>query len=349
MGALAHCLLFLFSLFCVSGAALAQRVHPSLGINYQWWQLDKQRVAECPRRPTAVMVEAGAMVQYGKPEVRGAVQRQLGDMRKAGFTSLRSQIVFLPPPNRFNMYPITSQDGNIPDQDQANLRAFVEDIAAAGFETFEPVFGGAGLYCKKVNWGDCFDPASIEKAWTFAEQATRIITAAAGPLKLRFDLTNEGCPAPSMLPSTKDNARLFLTTIATRFQKTFGDNWLISCAYDPGSARLKLLLKDLADAGLKPRFVEVHSYVIGDGFLSMLSSANAMAAAIGADLILGEMRYHSVDQNGLLRRWLAENPKSRLVDALQWPLADPSTKCPFDTPPPYTPGDLETLATPSAQ
>ncbi len=66
---------------------------------------------------------------------------------------------------------------------------------------------------------------------------------AAGAMPLRFDLSNEACPASNMLPATIANAGRYLTTIAGRFEAQFGSNWLISCPNSPRSERAALMVK----------------------------------------------------------------------------------------------------------
>jgi hypothetical protein len=141
-----------------------------------------------------------------------------------------------------------------------------------------------------------------------------------------------------------------LQSIAGRFQAEFGSRWLISTARSEGStaaetaARLNLLLADLAASGLRPRFLEIHNYSAdGNDLWESLDETERTARRIGADVILGELRYHNDVQAATIAGWLVRHPDSRLVDVIQWPQADPSQVCAIDPTPPYTPGPFARL------
>ena len=107
-------------------------------------------------------------------------------------------------------------------------------------------------------------------------------------MPLRFDLSNEACPASNMLPATiATHAGRYLTTIAGRFEAQFGSNWLISCPESPRSERAALMVKLLLDAGLSPRFIEIHTYRTDPSWVfGALDGANSLAQRLDATLIL---------------------------------------------------------------
>ena len=328
-------------------ATAARAAEVGIGINYNWWRLNPAGLGECPTHPAAVFWGGGIIAQYRDESVRQTVRQQLELMRKAGFTSIRTAISERRPFNDRLEGPLVSENGAISEQDRVSVQAFVSDIAAAGFTTTEIAFGFLeenSPYCHRVHYGDCFEPSRTDENWRFIAGATEAVEAAAGRMSLRFDLAGEGCPAANMPNSTLTNASRYLQTIARRFQVRFGDRWLISCADSPRAQRLGVLLEVLASAGLSPKFVEVHSYRTEPGYLeSVLDSANSMAERINAGLVLGEMRYHSSEQGAQIADWLRRTPYSRLIDVIEWPLADPSSHCHIDTPPPYTPGPILAL------
>jgi hypothetical protein len=324
------------------------RADVALGINFNWWRLDQRQIADCPGHPAAVLWGNGILSQYKQPEVRQAVKQQLTVMRQAGFTTLRAILNFRHPGPDRHEGPLVSTDGSLTETQRQSVREFVGDIAGAGFRTIELVPGPASrennIYCRRNTWGDCFEPQRTEENWRFIVDTVEAATAAVGPHGLRFDLSNEACPAPNLAPATLANAKRYIQTIASRFSARFGDQWLFSCADSNNAVRLRLLLQDLGEAGLRPRYVEIHTYRTDpDELEKKLTAANEMAAGIGAELIIGEMRYHSTEQVEAIKAWLVRNPGSRLAEVLQWPLAQPKTRCPIDTPPPYTPGVFREL------
>jgi hypothetical protein len=338
----------LLALLC-SAAALAD---VGIGINYNWWSLTLTSLKECKADGEPQTVGNWMLPHYQDARVRRAVQTQLKAMRRSGFTTLRTLVFFYhdsaPATDSF-----TSLDGSIATADRTKLRDFVSDIRAAGFTTLEvvPSFQAENeLFCRNAVWGDCFEPKRTDENWRFISQVVSVVTPAAGPLALRFDLGNEQAPDPRMPARSLANAKTYLQTVAGRFQKAYGGSWLISAARSDGSPasetsdRFELLLTDLGQVGLVPKYLELHTYSPdGNDAKLSLDAADAIARRIGAKTILGELRYHSDAQASAIAAWLAEHPQSSVVDLIQWPEYDPSHVCAIDPSPPYTPGVLGRL------
>jgi hypothetical protein len=197
-----------------------------------------------------------------------------------------------------------------------------------------------------VTYGDCFDEARTAENWHFIQEATTTVMSSGQGIDIRFDLQNEGCPSPYLVSATIKKTTVYLQTISLKFEKAFGSKWLISCPDSPHGERISLLLQALHDVGLTPRYVETHTYktdptAVGE----MLDAASAAAQRIGADLIIGESRYHSGEQAFIFRHWLKAHPGNRVINISEWPLSDrhPPLGCGMDTGPPYTPGSLLTV------
>jgi hypothetical protein len=322
----------------MAGSAAAE---VELGMNYSWWRFALKSPAECKARPASVFHGNWIVDQYHSPEVRQTVRDQLRAMRAGGFTRLRTLIFHRRPINDQLSGALLSATGDLSPRDRKNIGEFVGDIARAGYRGLEIGFGFVeqnSLFCRKQDWGDCFEPARIEENWRFISQIADTANAAAGAMTLRFDLQNEGCPAPSMRAAAVRNAAHYLTTIAARFQARFGPIWLISCADSPRAQRATLMADQLGQAALSPRFIEIHTYRTDAArVFEALDGADALAQRLDASLILGEMRYHSAEQNAIVRDWLQRRPRSRLREVYQWPLRDPSSKCHMDSGPPFSP------------
>lgn len=322
-----------------------------IGINYNWYAFHLESLHDC--RTNAESRSAGEWIlpHYGDPAVRATVRRQLAAMHVAGFTTVRT-LVFHDHSTDLEDDAFTSLDGSLTPADARKLRDFVSDVARAGFRTLElgPAFQEENsLYCKRSAWGDCFDSKRTQENWRFISGVATAATGAAGAMALRFDLGNEQAPDPRMPSATLQNAKTYLGTIASRFQRAFGATWLISTARSDASNaaetsdRLDLLVADLAAVGLKPPYLELHAYSAdGNDLKQSLDDAQRIAQPIGASFILGELPYHSAVQAKTVAAWIAHNPDSRLVDVLQWP-EDPSQICAIDPAPPYTPGPYEAL------
>lgn len=323
----------------LAGGTAAAEVE--VGMNYSWWRFTPKTPAECEARPASVFRGNWIVDQYHSPEVEGAVRDQLRTMRAAGFTRLRTLVFHRRPIADQLTGALLSATGDLSPRDRKSVGEFVGDIARAGYRGLEIGFGFVeqnSLFCRKQDWGDCFESTRIEENWRFISQVAETARAAAGSMPLRFDLQNEGCPAPSMRAPAIANAAQYLTTVAARFQARFGSNWLISCADSPRSQRAALMVNQLGRAGLSPRFIEIHTYRAQPArVVEALDGADDLAERLGASLIVGEMRYHSAEQNAIVRDWLQRRPRSRLREVYQWPLHDPSSRCQMDSGPPFSP------------
>jgi hypothetical protein len=340
---------FVAALALLLTAAAGQAAQPSIGINYIWWGFTLMSPHECKLEKEPQSVGAWVVPNYQDANVRAVARRQLRAMHDAGFSTLRTVLIYDrssdPDPTAF-----TSLDGSVSPADRDKLQSFVRDVSAAGFTTLEVVssFDSENwIFCRDHAWGDCFNPARTTDNWRFISQTAQAAISAAGPLSLRFDLGNEQAPDPHMPTRTLARAKTYLQTIARRFQEAYGDGWLFSMARSDDSTaaetreRLDLLVADLAEAGLKPKYLELHSYSNdGNDMVQSLDAAQAIAERIDARIVLGELRYHSTAQASAIAGWLRKNPQSRVADLILWPESDPSQACAILPALPYTPGPL---------
>ncbi len=339
-------MLFAFAVLVTAGAARAAQ--PAIGINYLWWSFTPVSLHDCKVEKEPQSVGAWVVPNYQDENVRAAARAQLRAMRAAGFSTLRTVLIYDrssdPDPTAF-----TSLDGSVSAGDRDKLQSFVRDVGAAGFTTLEIVssFDSENwIYCRNHAWGDCFNPARTSDNWRFISQTAQAAIAAAGPLALRFDLGNEQAPDP-ICPLARWHARRRISDDRRRFQAAYGDGWLFSMARSDDSTaaetseRLDLLVADLGDAGLKPKYLELHSYSNdGNDMVQSLDAAQTIARRIDAMIVLGELRYHSSAQASAIDGWVRKNPQSRLIDVILWPEFDPSQACAILPSLPYTPGPL---------
>lgn len=329
--------------------------HTAIGINYDWWRITSgTNRAHCrhdvePRDDTYWFLQS-----YDKPAIGAKVLAQLHAMRASGFTSLRVMVFHDHSSDAWESDSFTSLDGSIRAADRRKLARFIGDVGAAGFHTIEvvPSFQWRNdLYCQVRSIGDCFDPRRTGENWRFIAQVAQIARAAAGAMALRFDLGNEDAPDPAMPAGVRANAKRYIQTIAQRFQSEYGSNWTFSVARsDRGTwaetrNRLGLLLDDLAEIHLRPRFLEIHTYdTDAQNLQATLDVTQEIAHRIGARIVLGELAYHNAVQARAIERWLRQHPNSRVDDVMQWPEYDPSLACAPLPHPPYTPGALGAIA-----
>jgi Calcineurin-like phosphoesterase len=349
--------LFLILLLATLATSAGARAGVGIGMNYNWYKLTLESLHDCKAGQEPQTAGSFILPHYDDARVRATVKRQLRAMHAAGFSSLRI-LVFHYHDTDPSDDSFVSTDGSIAPADKAKLRAFVGDIAAAGFSTLEvaPAFQAENeLFCREKSWGDCFDVKRTDENWRFISEVVQVVRPAAGSMALRYDLGNEQAPDPRMPARALQQAKAYLQTIAKHFQAAHGDDWLFSVARSDKSPpsetsdRLELLLADLAEVDLHPKYLELHTYSAdASDMQASLDRANAIAQRTGAKLILGELRYHSAAQASAIGSWLAKNPGSALVDVMQWPELDPSHICAIDPPPPYVPGPLGAALAPFA-
>jgi hypothetical protein len=325
-----------------------------IGVNYNWYALHLESLHDCRTNAESRSVGVWILPHYGDPAVRNKVRRQLAAMHAAGFTTLRT-LVFHDHSTDVEDDSFTSLDGSLTPADARKLHDFVSDVAHAGFHSLElgPTFlEENSLYCKRSAWGDCFEAKRTDENWHFISSIATTAIGGAGPMTLRFDLGNEQAPDPRMPAATLQNAKTYLGAIASRFQSAFGSKWLISAARSDASNatetadRLNLLVADLNAAGVKPPYLELHTYSAdGNDLKQSLDDAQRIAEPIDAKIILGELPYHSDVQAKTVSAWIPRHSDSRLVDVLQWP-EDPAQICAIDPTPPYTPGPYAALGNP---
>jgi hypothetical protein len=326
-------------------AALAADIQ--IGMNYNWWRWIPRTEAECRAHPALAFRGNWLLYQYEDPKVRKAVIQQLHEMRQAGFTLLKILVYHRRPGLDHNPEYFYSQDGSLSAPDKAKLQNFVSDIAAAAFKSLEV---GMGIpdqnapFCRRRVWGDCFQPQRTDENWRFISDVTKAVTQMSNGLSLVFDLSDEGaCPAANMEPRTLLNTNRYVQTIARRWQDQFGSNWVISCPNSPRAARLDLLVSYLGEAGLSPKYLEIHNYETDPTSINpTLDEVQRIATQLGAQAILGETQYNNSEKAAILANWLQRHHDSRFSAMIMWPVQGGSKRgCPqMDTPPPYVPGPL---------
>jgi hypothetical protein len=327
-----------------SGAVAGSSVE--IGMNYDWWRFAAKTQDECRAHPGSAFHGNWLLPQYQNESVRDAVKTQLRQMHDAGFTLLKILVLHRRPHLGGAVDFFLSADGSLASSDKIKLQHFVGDIADAGFKHLEVAFSFVdqnALFCRRETWGDCFEPNRTDENWRFISEATEAVMQVKNGLSLVFDLANEGaCAAASMPPSALLGAKRYVQTIARKWQSQFGDNWVMSCPNSLGAVRNNLLVEQLGEAGLRPKYVEVHNYESDAGKVDLtLDGLQKLAERLNGQAILGEMQYDSGDKSAIIRDWLNRHPQSRFSAMIMWPLRNPvKGGCQMDVAPPYAPGPL---------
>jgi hypothetical protein len=332
-----------------SVAVTATAADIEIGMNYNWWRFAPKTQEECRAHPAAPFRGNWLLPQYEEEHVRTTVKTQLREMHDSGFTFLKIFVWHRRSELGHDPEFFFSEDGSLDSDDKAKLQNLVRDIAAAGFNGLEVGLGFIDQnspFCRKRDYGDCFEPSRTDENWRFASDVTKAVQDVAGRLFVVVDLANEGaCPAGNMKPSSLLNIKRYAQTIASRWQSQFGNRWVMSCPNSAKAARLDLLVQYLGEIGIRPRYIEIHNYESDSMTIDpTLDEVQSLAERLGAHAILGEMQYHSEEKVTILDGWLRAHPQSPFIAMIMWPLKNPTNGgCGMDTGPPYTPGPLARL------
>lgn len=347
---LVFCIILIFTYICSFAATnvyAQQNKHVLLGINFTHYKIDVQKKSECKTKGPESTMRGGAIVtNYTDPVVRAQVRTLMLSMRRSGFDSLRTIIGYR------SMYPADTASGmlqsggpGLKEPGLTNISAFAEDVAAAGFKRLTVALSPQGEnnpYCKKVEWGDCYIPATFEDNWQVIRGIRTTVASKIGKkLDLIFEIWQEGCPSIYLQSAPRQAASDYIIKIIKHYNDEFGSkDLLVSCADDMNpDDRLVNLLNLYDKAGVKPHIIGFHPYEINklklDTFFSVM---NNIAKKRDLDIVIGETFYHNSALTDSAETFFKLNPDHRFKEFIQWPLKDFSSGCHFDTPPPYTPG-----------
>src|SRR6266481_1531184 len=220
------------------------------GINYDVVATDSNLIANCKTDPNATVHQKFVVPRYSSPLMQKAARQDLASMRKSGFESVRSIVQLFP-----GAHPSGDlvNSGKVDDSVLAAIGDYVRDVRDAGFKELILAFGTQGTAipaCRKTEWGDCFDPASITASVDAEANIISSALSAKGGLLLRVDLLNEACVSSAVPPIANSNFTLFIRAAtkmhATRFPSTPAT---VSCQLERASDGLLVTQHLFADSG----------------------------------------------------------------------------------------------------
>ncbi len=333
----------LFAVLALGAHSLAAAACPKAGTTYTHYAIGDTSMCSLPGGNPNILAAGPIIARYGESGVRDTVRKQLHDMRDAGNEAIRTIIWYTSDEIRKNWGPVHAP---LTSEEQANLRAFAEDVAAAGYSEWLITFGPQGsnnMHCKKVTWGDCYDPALEKVNWQFISAGRDLLMSAVkGRLEMRFDLSNEACTDPHLPPTAIEYMTQGVKYFIQQYVAKYGAGDMeVSCG-KPIQPRLKALLRIYDDLGIKPTHLDIHTYQTGQEFADELDFAAKAAEQYGATLTIGEMFYQNREQDEIIGRAVASHPNTKFDAVFQWPLItkekDPGRgeRCHMDVPPPYS-------------
>jgi hypothetical protein len=305
------------------------------GINYDVIATDSSRTPDCKKDPNAGVHQKFVIPRYISPRMQEAVRGELKALRQSGFQSVRSVVELFP-----GAHPSGDlvNSGKIDDAVLASISEYVRDIHDAGFEELILAFatqGPANPACRKVDWGDCFDPATIP---TSVEAEEKIIGAARQKgMALRVDLLNEACVSSRVPKLANDNFVKFIHAAVQMHAKRFPDiPATVSCQLERTGDGLASTQRLFAEGGDRISFFDIHAYPgAGRTEAKVLSQAAESLKGSNVPVIFGETTYGDPDY----RQWIVsayrESFKRDPPELIFWPLHTFASHCNFDVPHPY--------------
>ncbi len=317
----------------VVGVAAAEDIQ--YGINYDVIATDTSRTPDCKKDPNAGVHQKFILPRYINPRMQEAVRAELKTLRESGFQSVRSIV---------GLFPGAHPSGDlvnstkIDDAVLASISAYARDVHEAGFKELILAFGTQGAAnpaCRKADWGDCFDPATIA---TSVEAEAKIIQAAHQKgLLLRVDLLNEACVSSLVPKLANDNFAKFIRAAVQMHATQFPDTpATVSCQLERTGDGLASTQRLFAEGRDHIGFFDIHAYpAAARTEAKVLIQAGESLKGSNVPLIFGETTYGDPEYRKLIisayRASLHRDPP----EIFFWPLHTMSSGCNFDVPHPY--------------
>jgi len=308
----------------------------SFGINYEVIATDPNLTANCTNDSNANVRQKFFMARYGDPAIRSAVQGELKEMHISGFETIRSIVQLYP-----GAHPSGDlfNTGNIDASVLTAVGDYVRDIRVAGFKELVLAFGVQGTgspSCRKSEWGDCFDSATVSAS---IDAESKIIGAArsVSGVSLRIDLLNEGCVTGVIPPLLKSNFARFIRAASKMHASDFPNvPATVSCQLERTADGLAATRELFAAGGDHVGYFDIHAYpgaTQKEGQILLQAAESLKGAKI--PIVIGETTYDDPQYRHLIVEAYRAAFNSEPVEILFWPLHSRSSNCNFDVPQPY--------------
>jgi hypothetical protein len=306
------------------------------GINYDVVKTDTSLNSSCQTDSNANVSQQFVMARYFNANMRRAVRAELHNMRGSGFETIRSIV---------QLYPGAHPSGdlmnslNLDDSVLASMGDYARDVRDAGFRELILAFGVQGSAkptCRKSEWGDCFDAATIPATVEAEAKVIRAVQSVKG-ISLRVDLLNEACVSKYGPPIANANFAQFIQA-AVKMHRTDFPNIpaTVSCQLERSGDGLAATQQLFATGGDRIGFFDIHAYPgAANREPQILQQAAESLAKSNVPIIFGETTYADPNYRQLIvhayRAAFHRDPQELLF----WPLRSMSSHCNFDVPHPY--------------
>lgn len=302
-----------------------------VGLNFSFLDVDRSRVSACRERGRGHSVYGqGFLTRYREAAVRDRVKAILARLREERVTAIRHNLWFIDDDRAPRDVFAVRQPGLA--EDMTGL--FIDDMRAAGLRSLllsmSPV-GQSLPGCRKVQWGDCFRPATVDSTMRFV---TGVAKAAARQLgqDLYMDPCNEGVPSNAVRPPLRASMTDFLEAgVRTLAALRPAPRIAISTQANRADERLAIVGRILDATRVRLDLLDIHIY--GDTRTrpdaATLTRFRDFARGRGASLLVGEIQADP-GTIGYARSVLRKGDAADPIGYFPWPLGNPATGCHAD-------------------
>ncbi len=309
---------------------------PRCGINYSFVDADLSALDRCVAGDAAATVFDEAILgRWTEPNVARKVRADLRAMAAAGFRSVRVMVFF-----GTSTDPLPPAAFGYADAAKASaaVAGFLRAARSAGFEEAYVVFGPLAFAtpgCRRVEFGDCFDPRSVSKSAAFTAEVAAAAVAAFPPTVIDFH--NEGCVVSGLPRLLARNMRAYNEAVAAALADRLPEGSAVTLSIEPsrgiGCVRYAV---DLLDRYGFPGPVDFHVY--DESVVGQIPEAARIAAASGRELVIGEMWMSGRDPlHAAVADRIRALPPGTVDDVMFWPSDGAYPGCHVSLRPPYAP------------
>lgn len=260
------------------GAAPAARPTERLllGFTYTHLQVRCGQVGPAPgkRREAGVAAADNVLLNYGTGATRTKARQALDAMRRQGADAVRT-IVWLrlrdaaagpAGPEVLGLLP--APRGHLSPEILRNLVDYATDVRATGYHRlFLPISAQieGTPKCRRLAWGDCFDPASMPRTWSAIQQIARAVAPLDGPdFRVMLDVAPESCPELTSRDPIHQTMASYTGFMTQHYASTFGGGFIASCGAGPTAAiaarRVHALVDLYRAEHVQPAALDLHIY-----------------------------------------------------------------------------------------
>jgi hypothetical protein len=263
-----------------------------------------RRSAAGVHRDAGVKAADNVLLNYASDDVRARARQILASMRQEGAEIART-IVWLrlgepggrpAGPEVLGLLP--APHGRLAPDLLRNIASYADDVRAAGYRVLVlPISSQirGTPKCRRLEWGDCFDPDTLPQTWTAVDQIEQTVAKIrTAEFRIILDIAPESCPEPESRQPIHETLATYTRFMVRHFAAAHGDNFIVSCGAGPTAATAERRLHALGNlyqvTGARPLALDIHIYdqKTSDSIRQTLLATEAEARRLGVPFYILE-------------------------------------------------------------